>query len=80
VLFFAPAQIAKRREEWGAEDFDRRVAHAWHDFVALITRARREMAGSDPRIRPDTVEATYLMLLDGKVPAQEGHILTLATA
>ena len=80
VLFFAPAQIAKRREEWGAEDFDRRVAHAWHDFVALITRADARWLEVVRGAGADVVERTYLMLLDGKVPAQEGHILTLAAA
>ena len=49
VLFFAPAQGAKRRQEWGADGFDRRLADAWHDFVRAVTHAATALAGGGTR-------------------------------
>src|SRR5688500_3709594 len=40
VLFFAPAQVAKRRDDWGADGFDRRLADAWQDFVRAVSLGR----------------------------------------
>jgi len=75
VLFFAPAQMKKRVGEWGSEGLQERLAAAWSSFLA---RAR------DP-VRPwlqvvagkgrEAVESTYVALLDGRVPANEGRIL-----
>lgn len=77
VLFFAPAQIRKRNAEWGADGLQSRIAEAWRAFMAQVTDKTRPwlsvVRGSGPR----TVEATYAALLDGKVPAQEGHVLNV---
>jgi len=80
VLFFAPAQGAKRREEWGAEGFDRRLADAWHAFVGAVTRANPRWLEVVRGAGSDAVERTYIGLLDGTVAAREGHVLTLASA
>ena len=77
VLFFAPAQAAKRREQWGPEGFDRRVAQAWHAFLSTVTGATPRWLEVVRGSGSDAVESTFLGLLDGRIPAREGHVLTL---
>lgn len=77
MLFFAPAQIRKRNADWGAEALGRRIAEAWRAFMRPVTD------GAKPWLRivrgkgPQAVEATYAALLDGHMPAQEGHVLSV---
>jgi hypothetical protein len=80
VLFFAPAQAAKRREQWGPDGFDRRVAEAWHAFLSAVTGATPRWLDIVRGSGPEAVERTFLRLLDGTVPAREGHVLTLISA
>ena len=81
VLFFAPAQGAKRREEWGAEGFDRRLARRLARLRRRRHARRPAMAGGGARSRAlMQSNGPTSVLLDGTVPAREGHVLTLATA
>ena len=76
-LFFAPAQISKRNADWGATVLGRRIAKTWDAFLRTVTDPAhpwlRVVHGSGEA----AVAATYRALLDGKVPAQEGHVLTV---
>jgi len=77
VLFFAPAQIKKRVAEWGALGLQERLASAWAAFIARVGDAERpwlRVVAGDGR---EAVERTYTGLLDGRVPADEGRVLTL---
>jgi hypothetical protein len=77
VLFFAPAQIQKRVAEWGATGLQERLAAAWAEFVARVADAERPwlrvVAGSGR----EAVERCYAELLDGRVRADEGRVLSL---
>ncbi len=77
ILFFAPAQAKKRADEWGPAVLQARLAEAWHDFVAVVGNREapwlRVVAGRGRQ----AVASTYLDLLDGKVPADEGRILCI---
>ena len=77
VLFFAPAQIKKRYDDWGAEGFDRRVAAAWQAFMAPVTDCTAPWLEVVRSTGTEAVEATYRRLLAGSVPAREGHVLTV---
>jgi hypothetical protein len=77
VLFFAPAQVKKRRSEWGAEGFDRRLAAAWHAFMEPVTRSGAPWLEVVRSRGPEAVETVYRRLLDGTVPANEGHFLSV---
>jgi hypothetical protein len=77
VLFFAPAQGKKRSDDWGAAGLLRRVGIAWAAFMQRV---------SDPSTAWLTVveghgraalQRSYEALLDGTVPAREGHVLSL---
>jgi hypothetical protein len=77
VLFFAPAQLKKRHTEWGAAVFQQRLAQAWLAFIARVTDA------SNPWLRvvrgegEAAVASTYAALLAGRMPAAEGHVLSV---
>jgi hypothetical protein len=72
-FFFAPTQIAKRVDEWGQAEVDRRVSAAYREFSRWTDRWLdvRRSAG------PDAVEATYQELVNGRVDPRVGHVCTM---
>ncbi|MFN0159706.1 MAG: DUF2855 family protein [Burkholderiales bacterium] len=80
VLFFAPAQIKKRNADWGEPELQARIGAAWKAFMQPVSGA----AGHAPWVRAietagsAAVEKVYRDLLEGRVPPDEGHILSLA--
>ncbi|MGE2832744.1 DUF2855 family protein [Mycobacterium sp. SMC-4] len=77
VLFFAPDQATKRMQEWGTAGLRERMATSWTAFMEPVTRP------DDPWLTVVTghgksaVESCYAALLDGRVPAREGHVLSV---
>jgi len=71
--FFAPTQLQKRTQEWGAEGFQQRYASAWRQFLEFICAPIRVVHGRGP----DAVERVYIDTLEGRAKPNEGHILTL---
>ncbi|WP_254796907.1 DUF2855 family protein [Sulfitobacter albidus] len=72
-FFFAPAQIAKRREEWGPGVIEKQITEAWKRLAAeagswLSLRTHAGLAAS---------EAVYLDLAQGRADPRDGHIVTL---
>jgi hypothetical protein len=73
TLFFAPAQIKKRTQDWGSGELQQRLAQAWLRFLAAsgawmrIVRARG----------PAAVERVYREVLEGSAKPDEGQVLTL---
>ena len=73
TFFFAPNQITKRNQEWGADKLDAALSAAWLGFADwaanwLVLEERRG---------PMAIEATYLDLLAGKVDPLVGYCCTL---
>ena len=77
VLFFAPAQGAKRVGEWGADGFQQRLGAAWDAFMEPVTRARDPWLTVVHGQGARAVEKCYAALLDGTVPAAEGYVLSV---
>jgi hypothetical protein len=77
VLFFAPAQIKKRVGEWGAIGLQQRLASAWTAFVDCVGDPQTPWLRVVPGSGRSAVETSYAELLDGRVPADEGRVLTL---
>ncbi len=81
VLFFAPAQGAKRGapppDGWGAAELQRRVAAAWDAFMRPVTDPAapwlRVRSGRGPQAVRDAMSA----LLDGRIDPREGYMLSL---
>ena len=72
-FFFAPAQIAKRREEWGPGVMEKQITQAWKRLAAD--------AGTwlDVKVHKGIGEAAavYTSLADGSANPRDGHIIQL---
>lgn len=72
-FFFAPAQIAKRREEWGPGVMEKQITQAWKRLAA-------DSGGwLDVKVHDGIQEAAavYGALADGSADPREGHIIRL---
>jgi hypothetical protein len=71
--FFAPDQIRKRAKEWGPGGIDRRFSVAWSGFAPTLNRRLKvvEGCGEGP------VKQVYLDTLHGRIPPEQGHMLSL---
>jgi hypothetical protein len=73
IWFFAPDQIRKRAREWGPGGVDRRFGAAWSGFAPMLDQWLKVTEGRGPA----AVKQVYLDTLDGRVPPDEGHILSI---
>ena len=73
--FSAPDQIRIRAKEWGPGGIDTRFSAAWSGFAPMLDRWLRVIEGHGPA----AVKQVYLDTLAGRVPPDQGHILSLAT-
>jgi hypothetical protein len=76
VLFFAPAQVAKRAGEWGPAELQRRMGAAWAAFLAPAARWIRVVHGRGPA----DIERVYQDVLAGRARPDEGHVLSPRSA
>ncbi|MCX7559841.1 DUF2855 family protein [Sulfitobacter sp. F26204] len=72
-FFFAPAQIAKRRQEWGKGEIDRRIGEA---FMRLADEASKWLTVK-VHMGLDTAPAVYEALAKGAMDPGEGHVIRL---
>jgi hypothetical protein len=72
--FFAPDQIRKRAKEWGPGGIDTRFNAAWSGFLPLLEQS---LTVAESR-GPVAVENIYRDTLAGRVPPDQGHMLSLA--
>lgn len=73
TMFFAPTQVKKRTDEWGAQGLQTRLGEAVTSFLPSAARWMKIINGSG---RAD-VERVYRAMLDGKAKPEEGHMLSL---
>lgn len=71
--FFAPDQIRKRAKEWGPGGVDTRFGAAWSGFAPMLDQWLKVTEGHGPA----AVREAYLDTLNGRVPPDQGHILSL---
>lgn len=74
TFFFAPSQLKKRIEDWGAAGFDARSRAAWGafcDHAAGWLQIRRSVGG-------DGAVATYREVLEGGTPPNIGHVVAFS--
>jgi hypothetical protein len=72
--FFAPDQIRKRAKEWGPGGIDRRFGAAWSSFAPTLAKRLTVVESRGPA----AVKQVYLETVDGRIPPEQGHILSLA--
>ncbi len=73
TFFFAPDRVAKRSNDWGREQLERRLAEAWAPYVKW-TDGWLEVIHEQG---PDALRAAYLDLLDGRIDPSSAHVLSL---
>jgi hypothetical protein len=74
VWFFAPDQIRKRAREWGPGGVDARFGEAWSGFAPTLARRLTVVEGRGT----SAVKQVYLDTLNGHIPPEQGHMLSLA--
>ncbi len=72
-MFFAPARIGKRLEEWGAAGYQARLAAAWEDFLAAVSGWIRVEAGRGP----EALAGTYAAFIRGTSDPAAGYVMSL---
>jgi Protein of unknown function (DUF2855) len=78
ILFFAPAQIKKRIEEWGGAEFGRRMAQAWVSFTNVVTQSTLPWLSTQQHVGAEAVAQAYAQVLGGRGDPRVGHILSLS--
>ncbi|TQV67007.1 DUF2855 family protein [Exilibacterium tricleocarpae] len=73
TMFFAPTQLKKRSEEWGADQLQARIAAAWQVFIDDLAQGSLEVVHKSG---PDAIEAVYRETLAGKAIPDKGYILS----
>jgi hypothetical protein len=71
--FFAPDQIRKRAREWGPGGIDVRFSAAWLGFAPMLDRWLTVIESRGPA----AVKQVYLDTLNGRIPPDQGHILSM---
>jgi hypothetical protein len=71
--FFAPDQIRKRAKEWGPGGVDTRFSAAWSGFAPKLDGWLEVIEGRGP----EAVQQVYLDTLAGRIPPDQGHMLSL---
>ena len=74
IWFFAPDQIRKRAKEWGPGGIDKRFGAAWSGFVPKLDQWVKVSESHGPA----AVQQGYLDTLNGRVPPDQGLILSLS--
>jgi hypothetical protein len=72
-FFFAPSQIEKRAADWGADEFNRRLAEAFAEFAGFARAWLHVKHG----VGAEAVDAAYAEVLSGRSPPTTGHVLSL---
>lgn len=72
-FFFAPDEVARRIEEWGRDEYQRRCTEALESFVA----ASRSWLTVQRTTGADATEATWHDVFDGTVPPSIGRIASV---
>jgi hypothetical protein len=77
ILFFAPAQIKKRIEEWGGAEFGKRMVQAWQSFTNTVTNSKTPWLITQQHTGADAVKQAYAQVLAGRGDPRVGHMLSL---
>jgi Protein of unknown function (DUF2855) len=77
VLFFAPAQSAKRVADWGAAEFGQRIVKAWHGFTHRAVHS--QPAWLIPQLHHGSIAlaSIYAGVVTGQAQARHGYVLGL---
>ncbi len=80
VLFFAPAQVKKRTEEWGGAEFGKRMLMAWTEFTKTVANSNPAWLQSQYQHGLAEVSRVYAEVLAGKGNPRTGQMLSFHEA
>jgi hypothetical protein len=73
ALFMAPAHMQRLQKEWGNGVYWQRFTEAWRRFHVLVSRHTAFVHTTGPT----DVERTYRQVLQGQVPDDVAHVLSI---
>jgi hypothetical protein len=73
AFFFAPDRVRKRSADWGRAGLESRVAEAWHPFCEWTAGWLKTI----PVHGLESLRDAYLEVLDGMVPPDSAHVISL---
>ena len=71
--FFAPDHIRKRAKDWGPGGIEQRFGRAWSGFAPMLERCLSVVESRGL----EAVRQVYLDTLKGRIPPEQGHMLSL---
>lgn len=71
-IFFAPARVKLRQQEWGHETFLARYAEAWQGFASKVN----DTFYAQPHVGCDAIIELYLATLNGHADTQALNVLS----
>jgi hypothetical protein len=77
TMFFAPAQVKKRNQDWGASELGRRMVAAWNRFTARVADPVKPWMAVEHHSGQAALEAAYMQMLAGKSNPAVGQTFTL---
>ena len=77
TLFFAPAQIKKRSEDWGAAGLNTRLLDGWNAFVARVADPGQPWLQARHHRGAEAAQAAYREVLGGRGDPRVGHMVSL---
>ncbi len=77
TLFFAPARIKKRTEDWGGAVLGERLLAAWRAFIAQVSDPAAPWLVADHHRGPEAALAAYAEVLGGRSHPRVGHIVSM---
>ncbi len=77
ILFFAPAQSAKRAKEWGGAVFQQKMTDAWHRFVSVATATSRPWIHVQTARGDAAIRQAYAQVLAGRDAASTGRVMVM---
>jgi Protein of unknown function (DUF2855) len=76
TLFFAPAQIAKRRDDWGGAVLNQRLVQSWQAFAQRVSQDGATWMDVETHTAA-TANAAYASLLKGQLSPRSGQVWSL---
>jgi hypothetical protein len=77
TLFFAPAQIAKRRDDWGGAVLNQRLVQSWQAFAQRVSDSSNGWMDVQSHSAASSAQA-YQSLLSGKLGPRIGQVWSLS--
>ncbi len=78
TLFFAPAQIAKRRDDWGGAVLNQRLVQSWHAFAQRVMQSGATWMDIEMH-NAASAGAAYTSLLKGQLSPRSGQVWSLSS-